>query len=360
MTAPVAPRTVAREFAPDPAMLAALAEAIITSNNPAIVVGAAVDRDGAFELAVQLAERVNATVWEAPASCRASFPEDHPLFAGFLPAIPERLSHLLRSHDVIVVVGAPVFTFHVAGDADIFRSSASIYQIIDDPVAAARAPNTTTILGTMKLSLVALLELLPRSTRARPAPRPARPAVRGRDPMPIDFVMQAIADATTSDTIVVEEAPSHRPAMQRFLPIRRSGGFYTMASGGLGYGLPAAVGVALAERRRVVCLVGDGSAMYSIQALWTAVQHALPLTVIVLNNRGYGALKTFSAMMGTSNVPGMELPGIDFPSLATAFGCKSVLAGRAQDLADALSRALQERGPMLLEIVVDPDTGAVY
>jgi len=94
MTLPVAPRKVAREFAPDPALLAELAEAIVRSSKPAFVLGAAVDRDGAFDLAVRLAERVNAPVWEAPTSSRASFPEDHPLFAGFLPAIPERLSQL--------------------------------------------------------------------------------------------------------------------------------------------------------------------------------------------------------------------------------------------------------------------------
>jgi benzoylformate decarboxylase len=258
------------------------------------------------------------------------------------------------------VIGAPVFTFHVAGDADIFRSGASIYQIVDDAAAAARAPSTTTILGTMKPSLAALLELLPPSTRSRPVARPASPAVAARDPMPIDFVMQAISQAITPETIIVEEAPSHRPAMQRSLPIRRSGGFYTMASGGLGYGLPAAVGVALAERRRVVCVVGDGSTMYSNQALWTAARHELPLTVVVLNNGGYGALKAFTKIIHVDNVPGMELPGIDFPSLATAFGCKSIRVERAQDVADALSRALREPGPMLVEIAVDPSTSAVY
>ena len=360
LTLPVTPRKVARDFAPDPAPLAELVESLVRSRKPALVFGAAVDREGAFELAVQLAERANAPVWEAPASSRASFPQDHPLFAGFLPAIPERLSQLLGENDLVVVIGAPVFTFHVPGDAGIFRSGASIYQIVDDAAAAARAPGTTTILGTMKPSLRALLELLPPSTRSRPAPRPAAPVVTARDPAPIEFVMQVISQAIAPDAIVVEEAPSHRPAMQRFLPIRRSGGFYTMASGGLGYGLPAAVGVALAERRRVVCLVGDGSAMYSIQALWTAVRHELPLTIVVLNNAGYGALKSFNKVMQTSNVPGIELPGIDFVSLATAFGCKSIRADRAREVAEVLSQALREPAPVLVEIAVDPDTGALY
>ena len=96
-----------------------------------------------------------------------------------------------------------------------------------------------------------------------------------------------------------------------------------MASGGLGFGLPAAVGIAMAERRRVICFVGDGSAMYSIQALWTAAQHELPLTIVVLNNGGYGALRAFGTLMQSKNLPPMDLPGIDFQALARGLGCKS-------------------------------------
>src|SRR5690348_10640202 len=101
----------------------------------------------------------------------------------------------------------------------------------------------------MKLSLEALIERLPPKTGSRPPARRAAAAVAARNPIPIEFVMQAIAKVTTADTIIVEEAPSHRPALQNFVPIRQSGGFYTMASGGLGFGLPATVGIAMAERR---------------------------------------------------------------------------------------------------------------
>ncbi|WP_371420758.1 benzoylformate decarboxylase [Tardiphaga sp.] len=359
-TFPVAPRKVARAFAPDPALLAELAAAINGSERPVFVVGPAIDRDSAFELAVALAERVNAPVWEAPTASRANFPEDHPLFAGFLPAIPEKLSQILEAYDLIVVLGAPVFTFHVPGDANVFRSDVPIYQIVDDASAAARAPSATSILGTMKLSLSALLDLLLPSSRSRTPVRPAPPAVAARDPIPIEFVMQSLSQVVPAETVIVEEAPSHRPAMQRFLPIRQSGGFYTMASGGLGYGLPAAVGIALAKGRRVICLIGDGSAMYSVQALWTAVQQALPLTVVVLNNRGYGAMRAFSKIMQSKYPPGIDVPGIDFTTLAAAFGGEGTRVTRAEDLPNALAASLRHDGPHLVEIIVDPDTGAVY
>ena len=133
-----------------------------------------------------------------------------------------------------------------------------------------------------------------------------------------------------------------------------------MASGGLGYGLPAAVGVALATSKRVICVVGDGSSMYSIQALWTAVQSNLPLTVIVLNNFGYGAMRSFSKITGSEAIPVIDLPAIDFVKLAESMGCPAARVSQHEQLAEAISIALSASGSYLLEIIVDPDTGAIY
>ncbi len=110
---PVEPRQVNVQFAPDPGALDRLADALNSSRHPALVVGAAVDQDGAWPLAIQLAERLNASVWESPMSGRRSFPEDHPLFAGFLPPLRQPLADRLAGHDVVLVIGAPVFTYHV-------------------------------------------------------------------------------------------------------------------------------------------------------------------------------------------------------------------------------------------------------
>ena len=147
------------------------------------------------------------------------------------------------------------------------------------------------------------------------------------------------------DAVLVEEAPSHRPLMHKFMPMRGGDSFYTMASGGLGYGLPAAVGMALGRPGvRTVCLIGDGSAMYSIQALWTAAQRKLPLTVVVINNAGYGAMRSFSQVMQVRNVPGLELPGIDFVKLAEGMGCDAVRVTKSSELAPALKRGLAHDG----------------
>ncbi len=362
MTVPVIPRKLTWEFGPDQNLLAELAAAIDASKRPCFVFGPAVDREAAYDLGVALAERANAPVWQSPVSSRSSFPETHRLFAGFLPALPDKLSEDLQPYDLIVVIGAPVFTFHTPGDCGVLSSGVPIYQITDDPSSAALSPKTTTIVGTMKPSLTSLIDLIkPDARTSQPSPRPPAPPVSASDPMQIEFVMHTLAQVIPEDAVVVEEAASHRPAMQHYLPIRRSGGFYTMASGGLGYGLPAAVGVALGQSRRVVALMGDGAMMYSVQALWTAAQHKLPITIIVLRNGDYGAMKSFSKMLGSKEPPpGIELPSLDFQALAAGFGLKSVRVDRADALSETLSKAFSEAGSMLVEIAVDPNSGSAY
>ena len=173
--------------------------------------------------------------------------------------------------------------------------------------------------------------------------------------------MHSLSTAMPDDAALVEEAPSHRPAMQRFLPMRGQDSFYTMASGGLGYSLPAAVGMALGRsERRTVCLIGDGSAMYSIQALWTAAQRKLPMTVVVLNNSGYGAMRSFSQVMQVRNVPGLDLPGIDFVKLAEGQGCQASRVSKAAELAPTLKRALAHDGTSLVEVIVDSAVPLLY
>src|SRR5205814_5437050 len=170
-----------------------------------------------------------------------------------------------------------------------------------------------------------------------PAGRQLPPPPSAADPIPVDYLLHALSKAMPSDAALVEEAPSHRPAMQKFMPMRGQDSFYTMASGGLGYGLPAAVGIALGRGKvRTVCLVGDGSAMYSIQALWTAAQRKLPLTVVVINNSGYGAMRSFSQVMQVRNVPGLDLPDLDFVKIAEGMGCHDVRGSTASELAPAL------------------------
>ena len=360
-TQAVQARIISREIGPDPAVMNALAAALSASKRPALIVGPGVDRAQAVDLMVRLAEKTRAAVWISPFSARCSFPERHPQLAGFLHASPAQLSDALRDHDLVVVIGAPVFTFHVEGHATIFDGATTIFQITDDPTAASVSPLGTSIIATMKPALAMLIELLPETKRAKPAGRVMPSAPVAADPITAEFLLHALSAAMPPDAAVVEEAPSHRPALQKFMPMRGADSFYTMASGGLGFGLPASVGIALAHPdRRTVCLIGDGSAMYSIQALWTAAQRKLPLTVVVINNEGYGAMRSFSRVMQVRNVPGLDLPGIDFVRIAQGFGCDAVRVVKAGDLVPALARGLAHDGVSLIEVMVDSTVPVLY
>ena len=360
-TQPVEPRNVSRELGPDAGAMKTLAAALAASKNPALVVGPGVDRAQAVDLMVQVAEKARAAVWVSPFSARCSFPERHPQFAGFLHASPGQLSDALRGHDLVVVIGAPVFTFHVEGHASIFDGATNIFQITDDSGAAAVTPFGSSIVATIKPALAMLMELLPETRRAMPAGRTLPPAPRAADPIPVEYLLHTLSATMPDDAALVEEAPSHRPAMQKFMPMRGQDSFYTMASGGLGYGLPASVGLALGRPGiRTVCLIGDGSAMYSIQALWTAAQRKLPLTVVVINNAGYGAMRSFSQVMQVRNVPGLDLPDIDFVKIAEGMGCDAVRVSQSSQLEPALKRSLAHDGTSLIEVVVDSAVPLLY
>jgi benzoylformate decarboxylase len=360
-TEPLAPRQIVGEFVGDAAGLRAVAAALDASSRPALVVGPGVDRDGAWHVTVTLAERTGASVWVSPLSSRCGFPEDHPAFAGFLTPDRRKLRDQLAGHDVIVVLGAPVFTYHVPSDGPFLPDGATLFQLVDDPGAASYAPVGTAVLTSLGPGVAEIVKALMGSVRPVATGRAPRPAPVASDPMTGSFVMHTIDGVRPPTSIVVEEAPSHRNALHDHLLIRRPGGFYAAASGGLGYALPAAVGVALGSPgERVVCLLGDGSSLYSIQALWTAAQEALPVSVVIFDNRGYAALKAFAQTMGVDRPPGVDLPGIDFVELADGFGCAARRVEQADELEAALRWSFESAGPTLVAVAVDDAVGRLY
>jgi benzoylformate decarboxylase len=142
--------------------------------------------------------------------------------------------------------------------------------------------------------------------------------------------------------------------MHDYLPILERDTFYTCASGGLGHGLPAAVGVAMARPKdKVIALLGDGSAMFAIQGLWSAVNQNLPITFIIINNASYAALKMFGRIFDLDEVVGSNLGGIDFVSVGQGMGCDGARVDNPQDLDEAISTAINASGPYVLEVVVE-------
>ena len=356
----VEPRQVSRSIAPDPAMLGQLAEVLNRAQRPAIVAGTGVDRDSAMDLVVELAERHCAAVYTAPMSARCAFPETHRLFGGFLPAMRERIVEKLAGHDLVLVLGAPAFLYHVEGLGPHLPEGASLWQIVDDPQMAAWTPTGNSLVASLHLTVGELLQASNPPKRTLP-PAVARPEpAAASSPMEVAYALQVLNDVRHEDDVVVEEAPGSRGVMQVRLPMSGAESFYTMASGGLGYGMPAAVGVALGRQRkgmagRPIALIGDGSSMYSIQALYTAAQLDLPITFVILNNRRYAALQDFAPVFGFApgeKPAGTDLPDLDFVSLARGQGLSATRVGDPSQLADNLRAALTATGPCLIELVV--------
>jgi benzoylformate decarboxylase len=353
-------RLVSTQCRPEPGLLAQVAEALNKARRPAFVVGAAVDRAQAWDSVVQLAEVHRASVFGAPMAGRCSFPEDHPQFAGFLPAMREKITAALAGHDLVFAIGAPAFTYHVEGTGPHVPEGTSLVQLIEDPAIAAWTPVGTSVVGNIRLGVLDLLTQAHPVQRSMPAPKVRPPRVERPSAgvrMPVSYLMQTLADLRDPTSIVVEEAPSSRAVMQAYLPILQSGTYYTMCSGGLGHSLPAAVGIALAQpEKKVIAVIGDGSSMYAIQALWSAAQLQLPMMIVIVKNRRYAALQSFASVFGYApgaQVVGTELPDIDFVALARGQGCQGLRVHDANALEATLCEALQAKMPTLIEVDVE-------
>jgi benzoylformate decarboxylase len=194
-------------------------------------------------------------------------------------------------------------------------------------------------------------------TARRPALVEQISKAKDRSPIDPDWLTLQVVEAMPENAILVDEGLTSSRQMLALRPHRDRYGYHALASGGIGWGLPASVGVSLANPDRpVVCFSGDGSAMYSIQALWTAAHHKLPLTVVICNNGGYRIIKQrLLAFHEDSNFVGMDFiePKVDFTGVAKALGLEAMRITEAKDLKSQLASAFSRPGAKLIEVMVD-------
>jgi len=357
-------RTVSRRIAPDLDRLKEFAALLSQAKAPALIFGAAIDRGAGWPAAIALAEKLGATVWAAPASERAPFPETHPLFAGPLPFAIGPLSERLKGHDVAIVIGAPVFRYYPYVAGAYLPPGLTLLHISDDPAETARAPVGDSLVGDPVLATQALVDLVaplaaPVTVHSSKAPAAAQPQpAGGSDGVPTAAqVFAALAQVRPDHAVLVEESPSNLADLHRHWPITEPATFFTFASGGLGWNLPASVGIALGERatgrnRPVLMVIGDGSFQYSLQALWTAAQCKLPIVFIVLRNGQYGILKSFAVLEETPGVPGLDIPDIDIVSLATGYGCEAVRISDLEALKSRVTAGFAGDRPLVIEVPI--------
>ncbi|WP_182346802.1 benzoylformate decarboxylase [Tomitella gaofuii] len=344
-------RRVIRSALPDPARIAELVEDVRAARNPALVLGGDVDTQGLFDDVVRLAEILDAPTWAAPSLHRLPFPNRHPLFRGVLPAGITPIADALADHDLVLVLGAPVFRYHEYLPGPYLHEGTRVLQITDDGEAAARAPFGESLVvdpGAVVRELVkAFADDADRLPQAFTLPGDPQQGSAGR--VHPEQVFAALRDTQPTDTAYVVESTSTNGSWWRQMDLRRGGSYFFPASGGLGFGIPAAVGVALASPDRpVVGVIGDGSANYGITGLWTAAEHRLPVTYVLLRNGTYGALQWFAGLLGASDAPGTTIPGLDFTKIAEGYGVESFQAGSPEHLRALLAEVPD--GPRLIQV----------
>jgi benzoylformate decarboxylase len=350
-------RKVTGRATADPEAVRELAERLDRAANPVMVAGPDIDASGGWDAAVALAERQRLPVWATPApgGGRIGFPESHPNFRGVLPPAIGPVAQTLEGHDFIVVVGSSVFPYYPHLPGALLPEGATLTAITSDPDEAARAPMGDAIVADVKLTLEALLEAVPESSRAVPEPNAGPQEIPATDPLNSSTVHSALAEVLPEDGIIVLESPASTLALRNQLRLSRPGSYYFSAGGGLGFGLAASVGVQLAQPDRpVVCVIGEGSAQYAITAFWSAVAHKAPVTFLVLRNSEYAILKWFAEVESIQGAPALDLPALDVASVAEGYGVKAHRAGERDEVRDALAAALDSSQPELVEVPVAP------
>ena len=348
---------------------------LLAARRPAILAGQELARRDAFAEAVELAELLGAAVYQSSIPYSAQFPTEHPAFMGVLTRQQKQVRATLEPHDLLLCLGADLLRMSVYSPVEPLPESLPVIHVSERTHELGKNYRTDlAVQADVKQTLAALLPLLrkrskPEEAQSRLAELKPRNWSAQRDKARIDamlvaetspidpqYLMLRFTETLPRDAVVVDEGLVSTYSLPKFLPLRGPKDYYGLASGGLGFAVPGAVGISMAlPGRPIAVMVGDGAAMYSIQGLWTAAHHRLPITYVIANNRGYRIIKErLVSFRKTDKFTGMDLrdPDIDFVSLATSFGVAARRVTDPQHIAPALREAFASGKPNLIDIRV--------
>lgn len=369
---------VAPVLRPSDAVIESLARRLLQSRYPVIIAGTEVAKHEAWAECAALAEILGASAYQQTVPDAAHFPTAHPAYMGTLPRNQKKVREILLAHDLLVSVGGDSLRMSVHSPVEALPEGMSVVQLSERgwdlgknfPAEFALECNVKETLAALlprlkaladaqqataaRTRLAELADLNWTAQRARFAAEFEREAAQ--EPIDPRYLMLRVAEALPANAVVVEEALTATPALLSVVPYPDARSFMGLAGGGIGFALPGAIGASLAlPGRPVVAVVGDGSALYSVQALWTAAHLKLPITYVIINNRSYRILKErMVAFRGVRAFAGMDFhdPQIDFTSLAQSMGVTAVRVARPGDVDAALREAISSGAPRLVEVMV--------
>ena len=356
------------------------AERILSASNPVIVAGHELATDDALQEAAEFASIIGCPVYQQTVQYGAHFLSEHPGFMGALSRDQQQVRDVLSPYDLLIVLGADVLRMSVWSSVEPLPEGMKIVQIGQrDWEMGKNFPTELAIRADVKETLKALNpKLMERggadqkskadeslnklSSKNWSAKREvmvkeltAAPQTGAIDPA---WMVMKIVDTMPEETIIVDEGIISSRALMSLLPYRTSSSLFGMASGGIGWGVPAACGVQAAHPEKpLIAIIGDGSSMYSIQALWTAANQKLPVNYVICDNGGYRIIKErLFSFHRNENFIGMDFkePAVDFVGLANSVGVPSVRVVDHSELVPALEDALNNTsGPNLISVTVD-------
>jgi benzoylformate decarboxylase len=363
---------------PADATLDALAGRLLAADRPVLVCGHEVNTRRALEPAAELATLLGAAVYQDTIPSAAPFVSSHDCYLGMLSRDQRDVAQRLGDYDLLVCLGTDLLRMSVPGAVSPLPPGLPVVQIGERSADLAKNyPTEVAIQANVHATLSALNAVLrarrtvvqaTAADRRIDALRPTNwsshraalaSSLEARTDRPIDpdVLMLRIAEALPDDAIVVDEGLTSTRAFPQLFPYRDAWSYYGLASGGIGFAIAGAIGIRLAvPNRPLVAIIGDGSAMYNIQALWTAAHLKLQMVYVIANNRGYRILKQrVRARYGVEQFVGMDMsqPPVDFAALAASMGVRAHRIIEPGEVAPALEEAMAHDGPTLLDVLVD-------
>jgi benzoylformate decarboxylase len=373
------PTRVAPRVRGDAVAVAAASAMLAKAERPVIIAGDAVAQSRAHQELAALAELIGAPVYVEFIPNSASFPASHALYRGMMTRTQAGVREVLDQHDLLLSVGGDLFTWSLPSTIEPWPPGLPLIHLDTDPWQLGKNyPAQVAILGDPKATLpdmtagvTALMSATAKGAAAarltsltdtikkdREAFRAKARALAGKTPVQPLALLEAIGAMLPKDAVVIEEILSSAPGIRSLINSDDAQSFFGLRGGGIGWGLPAAIGAKLAlPDRPVVALVGDGSALYTVQALWTAARYRLPVVWVIFNNTSYRILKQRLVMLRglaeqADNFVGMELndPAIDFVGLARSLGIEGERAATVKDTTDLIGQALSSGKAMLIDV----------
>ncbi|TXH56072.1 MAG: thiamine pyrophosphate-binding protein [Burkholderiaceae bacterium] len=363
---------------PSDETLTRLADMLLSARAPVLVAGPELATRDAFAEAAELAELLGAAVHAGPVPYSAQFPTAHPASLGALTRSQKQARAALEPYDLLFCLGGDLLRMSVYSPVEPLPPGLAVAHVSEKPWELGKNYRTDlAVQADVKQTLRALLPVVramrtpeaaaraaarldalrPRNWTAQRAQAAAQAnAAAAASPIDPRYLVLQMCDQLGPDAVVIEEALTSATPLPGFLHIADRQSYYGLASGGLGFGVPGAVGASLAlPGRRVTAFIGDGSAMYGIQALWTAAHLKLPITYVIANNRSYRILKDrLVSMRATDRFVGMDMrdPAIDYTGLAQSLGVPARRVADGADIVPALREAAQRDGPSLIEVMI--------